>query len=215
MEKSFLIIGMGRFGKSLAKTLSALGHEVLAVDREEDNINDVKDDVLRAVSADTTDERVLAQLGVNNFDCVVVCIGDDLRASILSTVLCREHGAKRIVAKAQDDLHAKLLLKTGADSVIRPEHDGGVRLARSLASQSVIDSLDISEEFSIHEIRVPEDWVGKTLIGLSVRGKYGVSVVAIRRGGRVIVHIDPNEPFQNGDELFVIGDNKRLEKLEG
>lgn len=214
MKKSFLVIGLGRYGKSLAVTLSALGHEVLAIDRREQNINDIKDSVLRAVIADATDEHVLIELGVQNFDCVAICIGDDLRASILTTVLCREHGAKKIIAKAQDALHAKLLLKTGADSVIQPEHESGVRLARALASESVIDALDISDEFSIHEIRVPKYWIGKTLSGLAVRTAFGVSVIALRRNGQVIVHIDPSAPFEADDALFVIGDNKKLEKLE-
>lgn len=212
--KSFMIIGMGRFGTSTALTLAELGHEVLAVDNREERINAVKDRVLHAVVADTTDERVLSQLGVRNFDCVVICVGDDLRSSVLTTVLCRELGAKRIVAKAQDALHAKLLLKTGADRAVQPEHDGGVRLARSLISESIIDSLDLSEDYSIHEIHVPEGWVGKSLAGLDVRKRFGLSVVAIRREGMVLVNLRPQEPFLRGDAIFVLGDNDNLERIE-
>lgn len=214
MVKSFLVIGLGRFGKSTALTLTQLGHEVLAVDRNEENIDSIKDQVLHALVADATDERVLARLGVGNFDCVVVCVGDDLRSSILITVQCRELGARRIVSKAQDALHAKLLLKTGADRAVQPEHDGGIRLAQSLVSDSVIDSLDISQDFSINEILVPAAWVGKTLSGLDVRKNYRVSVVALCRNDSVSVNIDPQERFQSGDRLFVIGDNRDLEELE-
>lgn len=212
--KSFLVIGIGRFGASTARTLAQLGHEVLAVDRSEERVNSVKDEVLHAVVADTTDERVLASLGISNFDCVLICVGDDLRSSILSTVLCRELGAKRIIAKAQDALHAKLLLKTGADQVVQPEHDGGVRLARSVASESIIDSLDLSEEYSVQEIHVPKDWIGKSLVGLNVRAKFGVSVIAMRRGGQLRMSVDANALLLPGDTLFVIGDNKDLERLE-
>jgi len=212
--RSFLIIGMGRFGSSTARTLAALGHEVLAVDRSEERIEAIKDDVLHAVTADTSEERVLASLGISNFDCVVICVGDDLRSSILTTVLCKELGAKRIVAKAQDDLHAKILLKTGADQAVQPEHDGGVRLARSLASESIIDSLGLSEEYSVQEIHVPEKWIGKSLVGLNVRVRYGVSVIALRRDGHLQVNVNANAPLQPGDTLFILGDNKDLERLD-
>ena len=157
MSKSFLIIGLGRFGQSTARMLTTLGHEVLAVDKRADRVSAMKDSVMHAVQADTTDERAIAQLGIRNFDCVVICIGDDIRASVLATVLCREMGAKKIVAKAQDDLHQKLLIKTGADRVVQPEHDGGIRLARSLVAEGVLDSLDLSEEYSINEVEIPKD----------------------------------------------------------
>lgn len=213
MHKSFLILGLGRFGTSTARMLTLLGHEVLAVDKRADRVNDIKDSVLHAVQGDTSDERVIAQLGVRNFDCVVICIGDDIRASVLATVLCRENGAKLIIAKAQDDLHQKLLLKTGADRVVQPEHDGGVRLARSLTAEGVLDSLDLSEEYSINEVLIPKTWIGKTLAGMNVRNHYNLSVIALRRAGNVTVNIDPNMAFAEGDSIYVLGDNKSLEKL--
>lgn len=213
MSKSFLVIGLGRFGTSTARMLTTLGHEVLAVDRRSEQVDAIKESVLHAVSADTTDERVIAQLGVRNFDCVVICIGDDVRASVLTTVLCREMGAKKIIAKAQDDLHQKLLLKTGADRVIQPEHDGGIRLARSLADEGVLDTLNVSEDYSINEIEVPADWVGQTLAGLHLRHNRGVSVIALRRDDAVNVNLDPDVPFQKGDTVYVIGSNESLEKL--
>ena len=163
MHKSFLIIGLGRFGSSTARMLTELGCEVMAVDKQMERVNSIKDDVLRAVRADTTDERTVEELGVSNFDCVVICIGDDLRASILATVLCREKGAKRIIAKAQDELHRTLLLKTGADAVVLPECDAGVRLARSLTMEGVLDSLDLPDGYSISQIVVPTQ-AGGTMI---------------------------------------------------
>ena len=213
MTKSFLVIGLGRFGSSLARMLTELGYEVMAVDRQMERVNELKDDVLGAVRADTTDERAVSELGVSNFDCVVICIGDDLRASILATVLCREKGAKRIIAKAQDALHKTLLLKTGADVVVLPEHDAGVRLARTLSMDGVLDSLDLPDGYSISEIVVPRDWVGNSLSGMHARTKYGISVIAIRRGGHVHVNIDPLEVLLPDDTLYVIGSDRDLERL--
>ncbi|HIQ63390.1 MAG: TrkA family potassium uptake protein [Christensenellales bacterium] len=213
-KRSILVIGLGRFGVSTATTLANLGHEVVVVDQREEYINAVKDTVLHAMQADTTDERVLERLGVRNFDVVVICIGDDLRASILTTVLCRELGARTIIAKASDALHAKLLEKTGADRVVQPELDGGVRLARSISSKAIIDTLDLSDGHSIAELRVPKSWIGKTLVGLNARVKYGINVIAIRHGGHVMDTVNPDLPLNAEDTLFVIGSNASIEKLE-
>lgn len=213
MKKSFLVIGLGRFGTSTAVMLTKLGHEVLAVDKRNDRVNAVKDDILHVVQADTSDERAIEQLGVRNFDCVVICIGDDIRASVLATVLCREMGAKKIIAKAQDDLHALLLKKTGADGVVLPEHDGGVRLARSLSAEGVIDSLDLSDDYCINELLVPADWVGQSLSTLSVRNRFGLSVIALRRDGHLTVNLPPDQPFVKGDTIFALGSNQSFQKL--
>lgn len=215
MSKSFLIIGLGRFGQSTARMLTTLGHEVVAVDKRADRVSTVKDNVMRAIQADTTDERAIAQLGIRNFDCIVICIGDDIRASVLATVLCREMGAKKIVAKAQDDLHLKLLIKTGADRVVQPEHDGGIRLARSLVAEGVLDSLDLSDEYSINEVEIPKEWIGRSLAQIDVRNRYGVSIIAVRRDGHVSVNIDPSEPFHKEDSIYLLGDDKSLERICG
>lgn len=212
-NQSFVVIGMGRFGRSTARTLAELGCEVLVIDKAESRIDIVKDAVLHAIIADTTEERTLAQLDLSSFNAVVICIGKDLRASILTTVLCKEQGAKRIIAKAQDDLHAKLLLKTGADEVVQPEHDAGIRLARSLPSDDVLDSLDLTDDYSVNEMHVPKDWVGKTLASLALRTHYGVSVIALMRDGVMHVNNNPNEKLQAEDTLFVVGDNEQLKKL--
>ena len=212
--KSFAIIGIGNFGRSVETTLCKLGHEVLAMDISEDRVRDIADHVTAAVQINVTDERAMRQVGIRNFDCVIISVGEDIRASILATVLCKEMGAKHVVAKASDDMHAKILLKTGADSVVRPEHESGVRLARSLVSDSVIDYLDLSDEYSIHEMRIPRVWVDKSIMKIDVRRNYGISIIAIRRGGRIIVAIDPEQPLKADDILVMIGSNKSLKKVE-
>lgn len=213
MSKNFAVIGLGRFGKSVALTLCELGHEVLAVDIDPVRVDIIKDDVTHAVQADTTEERALAQLGIRNFDCVVISVGDDIRASILTTVLCKELGAKYIIAKASDDLHAKLLTKTGADKVVQPEHEGGIRLARSLVSGGILDYLELSDEYSVHETRIPIAWIGRSLTQINVRHEYGASVIAIRRGRDILLALDPSQPMQEGDVLVIIGSNDNLERI--
>ena len=211
--KTFAIIGMGRFGASVAQTLCTLGHEVLAVDRDEGRIAAIADHVTHALVADTTDERTLKRIGIRNFDCVVISVGDDIRTSILTTVLVKEQGASLVIAKASDRLHARLLEKTGADKVVLPEHEAGVRLARSLVSGSIIDYLDLSDKYSINETLIPAPWVGKTLVEINVRNRFGVSVIAIRRGEQIIVTLDPKAPLHAGDVLVMIGSNESLTRI--
>ncbi|MDD6047154.1 MAG: TrkA family potassium uptake protein [bacterium] len=211
--KSFAVIGIGRFGASVAQTLCTLGHEVLAIDRDETRIAAIADLVTHAVVADTTDERALKRIGVRNFDCIIISVGDDIRTSILTTVLVKEQGAQYVIAKASDRLHARLLEKTGADKVVLPEHEAGVRLARSLVSGSIIDYLDLSDEYSINETLIPTPWVGKTLVELNVRNRFGVSVIAIRRGEDILVTLDPKAPLHAGDVLVMIGSNESLSRI--
>lgn len=211
--KSFAVIGIGRFGASVAQTLCTLGHEVLAIDRDETRIAAIADLVTHAVVADTTDERALKRIGVRNFDCIIISVGDDIRTSILTTVLVKEQGAQYVIAKASDRLHARLLEKTGADKVVLPEHEAGVRLARSLVSGSIIDYLDLSDEYSINETLIPTPWVGKALVELNVRNRFGVSVIAIRRGEDILVTLDPKAPLHAGDVLVMIGSNESLTRI--
>ena len=210
---SFAVIGMGRFGTSVAQTLFSLGHEVLAIDKDDGRIAAVADTVTHAVVADTTDERALKHIGVQDFDCVIVSVGDDIRTSILTTVLLKEQGCPFVIAKAADKLHARLLEKTGADKVVLPEHEAGIRLARSLVSGSIIDYLDLSDKYSINEIRIPDGWVGRTLVQLNLRSRLGVSVIAIRRGKEILVTLDPNAPLHAGDVLVMIGATEALNRI--
>ena len=213
MSKSFAVIGIGRFGTSVALTLSLMGHEVLAVDTSAAAIDSIADRVTHAIVADATDERVLRRIGIAEFDAVVISVAADIRASILTAMLSKELGAKRVVAKAADDLPAKLLIKAGADQVVQPERDSGVRLARSIAVDSVLDYFALTDDVSINELRLPYSWAGKSLVQLGIRTRYGVSVIAIKRGEKMIVAIDPNSALEQGDVLVLLGSNHELEKL--
>ena len=213
MKKSFAVIGLGRFGTSVAEELYEMGQEVLAVDTNPAKIEAIKDKVTVAVQADMRDERALSQLEVQRFDVVLVTIGSDAQTSILATVLCKELGAKYVIAKAADPLHAKLLSKVGADKVVMTEREAGSRLAHSLISESIIDYLELSDEYSVSELNIPPRWVGQSLDGLKVRNTYDISVMAIRRGDTILVRIDPYAPLLSGDVLVVIGGNDDIQKI--
>lgn len=178
--KSFAIIGMGRFGSALATSLYELGHDVLAVDKNEELIQAISGRVTHAVSADANDEDILKSLGIRNFDAVIVAIASDMQSSILITVLLREIGVKHIVAKAQSEIHAKILEKVGADKIVFPEKDTAVRFAHSITISNMLNYIGISPQFSIVEMLVPEKWAGKSLAELQLRFKYGINVIAIK-----------------------------------
>ncbi len=213
MSKNFCVIGLGGFGTSVAETLSALGSDVLAVDISQPLVDAIADNVTHAVCADTTDERALKRLGIPDFDCIVISTGESIRSSTLTTVLCKELGAKYVVCKASDELHAKLLHKTGADKVVLPERESGVRLARSLVSDSILDYLELSDEYSINEICIPLAWIGHSLIELNVRAAFAATVIAIRRTGGIIVNVDPKAPLEEADVLVMIGANDGLRRI--
>lgn len=213
MRKNFIVIGLGSFGTSIATALCELGHEVLAIDSNAVRVDSIKDHVTHAIQSSTVDEHSLSQFGISNFDCVIVGMGDDLRASVLTTIICKELGAKYIVAKASDALHARLLKKTGADKTIQPEYEAGKRLARSLVSGDLIDYLELSDEYSVNETRIPSAWIGHSLLDLNVRNNYGVSVIAIRRGSDILITLDPHAPLQEDDVLILIGANGPLDRI--
>ena len=212
--KQFLVFGLGRFGTSLAKTLCEMGQEVLAIDSDEEIVNSIAPFVTQAMQLDATDEEVLKTLGVNNFDAAIVSIGQDMQASILVCVLLKELGVPYVIAKANDELHAKVLRKIGADRVIFPERDMGARLARSILAPNVLDLMNLSDDYQIIEIRVPEKWVGNSLIGLNVRRHYGLNILAIHRQESFVVSPAPDMLFEAGDILLVMGKKDDIEKLE-
>ncbi len=212
--KQFLVLGLGRFGTSVAKTLCDLGHEVLAVDSEEEHVQSIAPYVTQALQLDATDEAVLATLGVKNFDAAIVSIGQNTRDSILISVLLKEMGVPYLIAKANDDLHAKVLRKIGADKVIFPERDMGARVARSLLMPNVLELMNLSGDYQIMEICVPAGWVGNSLIGLNVRRRYGVNILAIHRGERFMVSPAPDLLFCAGDTLLVMGKKEDIDRLE-
>ena len=184
-NKQFVIIGLGRFGSSIAKTLYSLGNDVLAIDKDEDIVQEIADSVTHAVQLDATDENALRALGIRNFDVAVVTIGDNIQSSIMATLLVKELGVKYIIAKGHSDLHAKVLYKIGADRVVLPEKDMGVRVAHNLVSANILDYIELSEDYSVMEIQVLDEWSGKTLNELRLRSKYGINVMAIKRGDEV------------------------------
>lgn len=214
--KQFVVIGIGRFGEAVAETLSNLGHEVLVIDTDEDAIQKISDKVTHAVTADATDESVLKSLGVRNFDVAVVAIGSDIQSSIMTTLMLKELGIRYVVAKAQSELHARVLMKIGADKIVLPEKDMGERVAHNLISSNILDYIELSEEHSIIEYAVPESWIGKDLRDINMRLRYGVTVVAIRNINYEKVNISPkaDNEIKEGDIMIVIGNNNDLKKLE-
>lgn len=210
----FAVIGMGRFGRSVAATLHQLGHRVLAIDEKEDSLRRIADDVTHAVQLDSTDVEALRGVGIANMDAVVVAIGAAIQESILTTLILKELGCKKIVAKASNDLQGKVLERIGADVVIYPERDMGVRIAHTLSSPGVLDYIEISPTFSIEELSVPDRLVGQTLGRLDLRARFGVSVLLIRRGGQLLISPDPETGLEAGDVLVVVGENRQLTRLE-
>ena len=213
-NKQYLVFGLGRFGSSMARALCAQGQEVLAVDSDQELVNQIAPHVTQALQLDATDEEALRSLGVKNFDAAVVAIGQNTRDSILVSVLLKEMCIPYLVAKANDDLHAKVLRKIGADRVIFPERDMGARLARSIITPNVLELMNLSDDYQIMEIRVPERWVGDTIIGVNVRRKYGVNILAIHRADRFLVSPAPDMAFVEGDTLLVMGKREDIERLD-
>ena len=213
--KSFLVIGLGRFGAAVAQELSALGQEVLALDIDAENVQHISDQVTQAIQGDAQDEAVLRSVGARNFDCCVVAVGADMEASILITVMLKEMGAKYIVAKAMTPIHARVLERVGADRVVLPEIDMGQRLAQRLARTNVVDYIGVSDEFSIVEIHPPRSWVGNSLGKLGVRAKHQINVLAIRHGegGQVDVNPKPDKVIGPDDLLIVIGTNEHVNSV--
>ena len=212
--KQFIVLGLGRFGMSLAKTLCELGQEVLAVDESEELVNEAAPYVTQALQMDATDETALAELGVNNFDAAIVSIGQNTRDSILVCVLLKELGVPYVIAKANDALHAKVLRKIGADRVVFPERDMGARVARSIMTPNVLDLMNLSDDYQIVEIHVPEKWVGNSIIGVNVRRHYGLNILAIHREGRFLMSPAPDLSFEEQDTLLVMGRKNDIERLE-
>lgn len=212
--KSFVVIGCGRFGTSVARTLYNLGNEVMAVDMDSDAIQEISEHVTHAVVADVMDEAVLHELGLGNFDVVIISIASNIEASIMATLTAKEVGAKKVVVKAQSEMHGKVLKKVGADRVIFPERDMGVKVAHNLTSSNILDFIELSPEYYIIEIAAPQKWLDKSLADLRLRNKYGVNVLAIKRQNNLKISPDAIEVVRDGDILVVIGDADDIKKIE-
>ena len=212
--KSFVVIGLGRFGTSVAKTLYELGNEVMAVDVDPDVIQEISEYVTHAVVADVLDETILHELGLSNFDVVIISIASNIEASIMATLTAKEMGAKKVVVKAQSDVHGKVLTKVGADRIVFPERDMGARLAHNLTSSNILDFIELSPEYFIIEIVAPKNWINKSLSQLRLRNKYGVNVLAIKKGSSLKISPSADEVVLEGDILIVIGDEHDIRKIE-
>jgi len=212
--KSYVVIGMGRFGSEVARRLYELGCEVLAIDSSNDLVQQVSGEVTQAVVADAQDKEVLRALGVKNFDCAIVAIGGSLTDSVLATMNLKELGVPYVVCKAHDETHKKVLLKIGADQVVIPEQENAGRLARSLSSFNVLDYIELSEDYGIIDVPAPASWVGKSLRELNVRAKVGVNILAIRHDGQINVSPSPDAPIQKADVLVVLGDTLALKAMQ-
>ncbi|AIQ49283.1 potassium uptake system protein [Paenibacillus sp. FSL R7-0273] len=213
-KKQYAIIGMGRFGSSVAKALSGMGYDVLAIDTDEQRTQEISGIVTHAVSADSTDEEALRALGIRNFDVVVVAIGEDIQASILTTLILKDLGVPAILVKARNELHGKVLSKIGADKIIYPERDMGLRVAHHLASPNILDYIELSPDYSILDMKVPKQMLGKNLLELDIRARYGCNVMAIRRGDEMNITPRAEDRLADGDVLVIVGHKDNLNKLE-
>ena len=214
MKREFAVIGLGRFGGSICHELSLEGMDVLAIDINEQKINEYKNIASHAVIADATDETILTDLGIESIDHVIVAIGENIQASILTTVILTDLGVKKITVKAQNDYHEKILKRIGADHVVHPERDMGKRLAHSLISSNILDYLELSDEHSMVEVKAGKNLVGRTLIELDIRAQYGCNVVAIKRGKQMNVSPSAEDKLREDDVLVVIGADLDIHKFE-
>ena len=210
--KSILLIGLGRFGRHIAENLYELKHQVMAVDKKEDRVNAVLDFVTNPVIGDSTNEEFLKSLGVGNYDICMVCIGDDFQSSLETTSLLKELGAKKVVSRAARDVHAKFLLRNGADEVVYPERQLAKWSAIRYTSDHIFDYIELGKEYSMFEIEIPNEWDGKTVSAIDIRGRFGINIMAIRRDGRLDINITPDMVLTAGCHMLVLGSNKNIEK---
>lgn len=212
--KSFVIIGLGRFGSEVARQLYCQGCEVLALDNSAELVQQISDDVTQAVVGDARDKELLRALGVKDFDCAIVAIGDSLSDSVLTTMNLKELGVPYVVCKAHDDTHRQVLNKLGADRVVIPEKEYGNRLAKSLASHNVLDYIELSEDYGIIDVPAPAVWYNKSLMDLNIRAKLGVNILAVKREGKITVSPGAGFCIVEDDVLVVLGDVAALKAVQ-
>ncbi len=214
MKQQFAVIGIGRFGSSVAKSLHAFGYEVLAIDSNEQRVQNISTFVTQAVQADSTDEEALRTLGIDRFDVVVVAIGMNIQASILTSLILKDMGIPKLIVKAQNDLQAKVLSKIGADKVVFPERDMGNRVAHHLISPNVMDYVELSDGYSIVEMKAPPQMIGKSLKQLNIRAKYNCNVMAVKTNGVMNITPSADALIRVTDTLVIVGKNEHLLKFE-
>ncbi len=213
-KQTYAVFGLGRYGIAVAKELVDNGMEVIAVDTNERIVNDAVGILPVCKCADITDAEVFSQLGIANVDVVIIAMASNLEASVMAVTLCKEAGVKTVIAKCANEMHQKILKRVGADQVVFPENESGVRLAKNLLSSGFIDMISLSKEVSMIELDVRDEWVGKNLIDLNLRKKYSINVVAVRVGEKVEVGISPEQPLTRDMKLIVIANTAKLAKLK-
>lgn len=214
INKFYAVFGLGKYGLAVAKELIKNGAEVLAVDINENIVNSAIDFIPVCKCADITDPDVIQELGISNADVVIVAMADNLEASVMAITLCKEAGVPTIIAKCASEMHRKIMLKVGADKVVFPENESGIRLAKNLLSSGFVDIVELSKDVSMVEIDIKPEWVGKSLIDLNLRKKYALNVVAIKNGDSVSIDVDPTLPLKKGTELIVVVNSDKLSKLK-
>ena len=210
--KSVLLIGLGRFGRHIAEKLNELGHQVMAVDKNEKRVNAALPYVTNAQIGDATNEEFMESLGVNNFDICFVAIGDDFQSSLEATSLLKELGGKTVVSRAARDVHAKFLLRNGADEIVYPEKQLADWTAIRYTSDHILDYIELDDDHAIFELAAPEKWIGKTVVEAEVRKKHGINIMAIKRDGKMNLNFAPETSFMPGDTILVLGDTKNIQK---
>ena len=214
-REQVVVIGLGRFGSAVARELERLGHEVIAIDRSEERVNEISSEVTHALQLDAADEGALRSAGAPDFNTAIVAISSDAEPSIFATMVLKRLGVRNVIAKAGSQLHGEILARVGADRVVFPERETGLRLAHSFNVPNVIDYLDVAPSFGIEKIRPPKSFIGKTLGELDLKGRLGLTPVALRRGKQVIVNPAREERVTEGDELILIGRDDKLDQLRG
>ena len=213
-KKTYAVFGLGRYGIAVARELVDNGVEVIAVDSDEKIVNAAADELPICKCADITDPDVIRQLGISNVDVVIIAMANNLEASVMAVTLCKEIGVETVIAKCANEMHQKILTRVGADKVVFPENESGIRLAKNLLSSGFVDMVSLSKNVSMIELDVKSEWIHKNLVELNLRKKYSINVVAIRKGESVSVDIDPYAPLKSDDKLIIIANPEKLAKLK-
>ena len=213
INNSYAVLGLGRYGYAVAKELVESGAEVLVVDSNEELINDVVSEFPLCKCADITDADAIEQLGISNIDTVIIAVASHLETSVMATTLCKDLGVKTVITKCSNEMQCRILSKVGADKVVLPEYESGIRLAKNLLSSGFVDILELTSNVSLVEIAVKPEWVGQNLIELNLRKKYSINVIAIQHDNDVTTEIDPNKPLEQTMKLIVVANRNKLEKL--
>ena len=214
INKTYAVFGLGRYGLSVAKELVNSGAEVIAVDSNENIVNTVSTELPFCKCADTTDIEVLKRLGIANVDVVLVAMAGNIESSVMTVMLCKELNVPYVIAKCSDNMHFKILTKIGADKVVFPEKDSGIRMAKNLLSSGFVDVIELSKDVSMVELNMKKEWVGKTLLELNFRKKYSLNVIAVKEDDIININVDPNIPLNENMKLVVVGNKNKIVKIK-